>query len=102
MRVTRITFRFAENNQTMEKKHTEEYAKKLGDIYENTFIPPNGTESEDFVAGYMAAIRETAAPELLEALEIMTSLCRIKYGNLDKDIYEEILKAESAINKATK
>lgn len=41
-----------------------------------------------------------AAPDMLEALEVMTSLCRIKYGNLDKDVYNEILKAESALNKA--
>jgi len=42
-----------------------------------------------------------AAPELLGALRVMTSLCRIKYGNLDKEVYEEILKSEAAIKKAT-
>jgi hypothetical protein len=33
-----------------------------------------------------------------DALAIMTSLCKIKYGNLDKDVYNEILKAEQALN----
>jgi len=28
-------------------------------------------------------------------LERMIALCKIKYGNLDKDVYEEILRAES-------
>lgn len=41
-----------------------------------------------------------SAPDLLESCKIMTSLCRIKYGNLDKKIYKEILKAEQAIAKA--
>lgn len=42
-----------------------------------------------------------SAPELLEALDVMTCLCRLKYGNLDEDVYAEILKAEAAIRKAT-
>jgi len=42
-----------------------------------------------------------AASELLESLAVMTSLCRLKYGNLDEDVYAEILKAEAAIRKAT-
>lgn len=42
-----------------------------------------------------------SAPELLESLAVMTSLCRLKYGNLDEDVYAEILKAEAAIRKAT-
>lgn len=42
-----------------------------------------------------------AAPDMLQSLAVMTSLCRLKYGNLDKEVYEEILKAESVIIKAT-
>lgn len=40
-----------------------------------------------------------AAPELLTQLEIMTALCRIKYGNLDKDVYAQIEKSETLIKK---
>lgn len=41
-----------------------------------------------------------AAPDLLASLEVMTCLARFKYGNLDKDAYVEIEKAEAAIAKA--
>lgn len=41
-----------------------------------------------------------AAPQLLEALEVMTALCRLKYGNLDKEVFAEIEKAELAIAAA--
>lgn len=37
---------------------------------------------------------------LLEALKVMTSLVRIKYGNLDADVYKEIEKADAAIAAA--
>ena len=60
-----------------------------------------GVEAMNKLIGDRSKI-EQAAPELLEALRIMTSLCRIKYGNLDKDVYDEILKAEETIEKATK
>jgi len=39
---------------------------------------------------------------LLEACEIMTGLCRVKYGNLDKKVYSEILKAEQVLAEAKK
>lgn len=42
-----------------------------------------------------------AAPELLEALQVMTALCLAKYGNMDSDVYSEIEKANTAIAKAT-
>lgn len=35
---------------------------------------------------------------LEKSLTVMTSLCRIKYGNLDKDVYAEIEKAEQLLN----
>lgn len=41
-----------------------------------------------------------SAPELLEALKVTTSLCRLKYGNLDAEVYNEILRIESIIAKA--
>lgn len=41
-----------------------------------------------------------AAPELLEALKVMTALCRLRYGNLDADVYAEIQAAEAIVKKA--
>jgi hypothetical protein len=41
-----------------------------------------------------------AAPGLLESLKIMTALCRLKYGNLDADVYAQIEKAEALIQNA--
>ena len=35
-----------------------------------------------------------------ELLEVMTALCRLKYGNLNPEVYAEIEKAEAAIAKA--
>lgn len=37
--------------------------------------------------------------ELATSLSLMTSLCRLKYGNLNKDVYAEIEKAESLVAK---
>jgi hypothetical protein len=41
-----------------------------------------------------------AAPELLAALKIMTPLVRLKYGNLDSEVYLQTEKALAAIAKA--
>jgi len=38
--------------------------------------------------------------QLLGSLEIMTSFVRIKYGNLDADVYAEIEKSEALIAAA--
>ena len=38
--------------------------------------------------------------ELIEKLKLMTSLCRLKYGNLDKEVYDEIEKSELLLKKA--
>lgn len=52
-------------------------------------------------AGRRLAQLFVVAPELLESLGVMTQLCKLKYGNLDKDVYAEILKAEAVLAKAT-
>ena len=46
------------------------------------------------------ALLIATAPKLLKTCKIMTALCRLKYGNLDKKVYKEILKSEQAIAKA--
>ena len=38
--------------------------------------------------------------DLVAALEVMAGLCVIKYGNLDPDVWAEILKARAILNKA--
>jgi hypothetical protein len=42
-----------------------------------------------------------AAPDMLEALRTMTALCKLKYGNLDADVWAEIQRAEAIAAKAT-
>lgn len=37
--------------------------------------------------------------ELLDSLETMIALCRLKFGNLDEVVYKEIIKAEALITK---
>ncbi len=47
-------------------------------------------------------VADHAAEELSEALEslaTMTTLCRLKYGNLDPEVYAEIEKSESLLGK---
>jgi len=39
------------------------------------------------------------APALLDALQTMTQLARIKWGNLDAEVFAEIEKAEAMIAK---
>jgi len=39
------------------------------------------------------------APEMLEALKTMTMLVTLKYGNLDKDVWEKIAEAQALIAK---
>lgn len=44
--------------------------------------------------------RAACFDDLLEALAVMTGLVRLKYGNLDADVWGEVAKAEEAIAKA--
>lgn len=89
----------------METKHTKEYAEKLAlknypilDGFENFKNNHyNSIERIAFTSGYMKAIEEIAAPELLQVL--------IK---IQKDLEQNIILPstqkliEEAINKATK
>ncbi len=64
----------------------------------------NPTEEIQKLAAIGHIIRQSAYwhDELVKQLSIMTSLCRIKYGNLDADVYAEIEKSETLIKNATK
>jgi len=46
--------------------------------------------------------KANSQPELLEELKTMTALTRIKYGNLESDVYVEIKKAEAIIANCEK
>jgi hypothetical protein len=59
------------------------------------FDPVVTTEQDDANANLIAA-----APELLESLESVLTLARLKWGNLDKDAWAEFEKARAAIAKA--
>lgn len=80
----------------METKHTTEYAKELS----NGLIPKDNKEA--FIEGYMSAIKQSAAPELLEVLIEITGL--LKFTSLsEKDTFRiSYQSAINAINKATK
>lgn len=41
-------------------------------------------------------------PKLVAALGVMTQLCRIKYGNLEPDVYAEIEKSEALLMEIEK
>ncbi len=107
----------------METKHTRKYAAKSANEYSEYMNYSTG-EKTAFIEGYMMAVEQTAAPELLEALVgLINSInpedaCRGKYKDFQpenpeiaKKAYvgakstpadEQILKALEAIEKATK
>ena len=79
----------------MENKLTKEYAEKLA--RQNVIY---GESVGNYVFGYLKAIEETNAKELLEALEYL-----IKCNTVDRfkcETTHAIVKAINAINKATK
>lgn len=83
--------------------------KEAEEMYPVKGRNPNWSAINNLREGYMAAATKYAgaiacstasdpdAGKMKRSLEIMTALCRIKYGNLDKDVYEEIEKAEEVL-----
>lgn len=85
----------------METKHTKEYAEHLAKFH-LVNISDDWSESS-FTAGYMRAIEETAAPEMLEALMDMRVIFHSWLRQDKKTIgYKCAEKALSVITKATK
>lgn len=86
----------------METKHTKEYAEKLAKE-DAEYLPDYADKEfsiEKFTEGYMKAIEETAAPELLEALININNILNSAYQSSK---VEEILDiTNNAIKKATK
>jgi hypothetical protein len=82
-------------------KHTEEYADKVcTESSKNEYIHSRGS----FIKGYMKAIEETAAPDLLEALiSLKETIEGIGWDGYYNSIVRDALnKTDNAINKATK
>ncbi len=96
----------------METKHTKEYAEQLA----KEAFPESSFGSRDFEIaienskigfkqGYMRAIEETAAPDLLEALNSLVKKYEFNLNQSQKKnihLDEEYNKSINAINKATK
>jgi len=49
--------------------------------------------------GDIIELSETFVKDIVRSMNVMTHLTRLKYGNLDKDVYDEIKKAEILCNK---
>lgn len=60
----------------------------------------DGEQIVDHVYEAADAYLISAAPDLLASLDVMTTLCAIKYGNIDAHVFAEIKKARCAIAKA--
>lgn len=78
----------------METKHTREYARKLANEYVDGDHYDKFGHSGSFLEGYMRAVKETNAKELLEAL-IMVKEWAEEYGMAEK-YYNQVV---NAINK---
>jgi hypothetical protein len=83
-------------------KGTEHFYIKSKKYPENYIVKSCGDNEESEANMQFIIIASNNHYELLEALKTMTSLVRIKYGNLDKKVYEEILKAEKLLSNAEK
>ncbi len=86
----------------METKHTKEYANKLAVEYQKKY----GGYIDDFYLGYMAAVKETSAPDLLDALVELRSKIQYEQGfnklnQQGKDWSKELSLINNAIKKAT-
>lgn len=79
----------------METKHTKEYAKELS----NGMIPKDNKEA--FIEGYMSAINQSAAPELLKALIEFVNLETGNISALKTTPKQRLELATNAIKKAT-
>lgn len=81
----------------MKTKHTKEYAKELS----NGMIPKDNKEA--FIEGYMSAINQSAAPELLKALiEINSIIADVSNKEEGKVNLGQLAKISiNAIKKAT-
>lgn len=80
----------------MENKLTKEYADKMADEYSKKL----GGGKNIFTHGYLKAIEETNAKELLEALVEITESYKFCVKKAESSEY--YIKAINAINKATK
>lgn len=60
-----------------------------------------GVPTDQVSPSLLAEVRELREEKaaLWRSLAIMTDLCRLKYGNLDREVYAEIEKAEEIIAK---
>lgn len=67
--------------------------KSAGELADRIVTAVNST--------YGAGIHPEAIAEMFRSLKVMTDLTRLKYGNLDKDVWAEIERAQAAIEKAT-
>lgn len=85
---------YSDHNQREKLQVTAE--DKDGSIFHICDCDVSGLLSKEEKCQNVRAI--IYAPELLKQLKIMTSLCELKYGNLDKDVYVEIVKSQLLVN----
>jgi hypothetical protein len=72
------------------------------------YVYANPADARGLVAAWNAcegipteALEAGVVADMLEALRTMTALCKLKYGNLDADVWAEIQRAEAIAAKAT-
>ncbi len=47
----------------------------------------------------MSKVDWSKAPEIYEMLNLMTHLVKIKYGNLDKEVYDKVKESEELLKR---
>lgn len=82
----------------METKHTKEYAQKLADKRVADIRPSDWRDGLrwGYVEGYMEAIKQTAAPDLLKAVMLL-----MRDNECQQMIDEAVKAGREAIKKAT-
>jgi hypothetical protein len=74
------------------------YADNLREFFNHNVTDDAANEIERLEAALIK--EENQRDALLKSLSLMAILCRLKYGNLDADVYAEIEKSEQLIKQA--
>lgn len=86
-------------NPTDETMTAEEFRASMRTTPEGRLLVRAGFEPYDTESAARRVAEHAVGDitKLLESLNTMTMLCRLKYGNSDPDVYAEIEKAETLI-----
>lgn len=101
--VVNLAFLVKDTLEEKNQKFTKEYADKLSNRVDINLGGYNKEWNKGFIEGYVQAVKETASPELLEALiSINNELKHIAINDLSQAEKNILSICQNAINKSIK